>query len=136
MNSGKFAISVHILTLLAMADEEWMSSEYLAGSLNINPVLVRKEIINLRSHGFVLSKEGKAGGSKLAVAAERILMADVYKAVRQKDLLGRGINEPNPKCPVGLKINHHLEDLYTAAEQNLIGSLAKTSLADFCKRFE
>ena len=47
MSNGKFAISVHILTLLASEPGEYCSSEYLSGSININPVLVRKELVNL-----------------------------------------------------------------------------------------
>lgn len=135
MNSGRFAISVHILTLLTFSDEEWTSSEYLAGSININPVLVRKELSNLRDRGLVLSKEGKSGGSRLAKSAEQIFMSEVYAAVKQKDLLGKGINSPNPDCPVGKMINNHLDGLYNEAEQTLLASLSKVSLAEFCKKF-
>ncbi|WP_353719682.1 Rrf2 family transcriptional regulator [Dyadobacter sp. 676] len=136
MNSGRFAISVHILTLLAVSDEEWTSSEYLAGSININPVLVRKELGNLREKGLVTSKEGKSGGSRLAKPADRIVMSEVYEAVKQKDLLGKGINSPNPACPVGRKINDHLDSLYEDAEKTLLASLGKVSLAEFCKKFD
>jgi Rrf2 family protein len=136
MNNGRFAISVHILTLLATSAEEWTSSEFLAGSININPVLVRKELSSLRSHGLVKSKEGKAGGNALAKPADKILMSDIYETVRQHDLLGKGINQPNPACPVGRDINNHLDSLYKECERALINSLAKETLADFCKKFE
>jgi len=136
MTNGKFAISVHILTLLASSQEEWTSSGYLAGSININPVLVRKELSNLRAHGIVDSKEGKAGGSRLAKSAEKILMSDVYEAVRGKDLLGKGVNFPNPACTIGRQINAHLDELYEEWEKALIASLAHTTLSDFCKRFD
>ncbi|WP_221392265.1 Rrf2 family transcriptional regulator [Dyadobacter sp. NIV53] len=136
MNNSKFAISVHILTLLATAEEEWMSSEYLAGSININPVMVRKELINLRESGLVTSKEGKSGGSKLGKSPDAILMSHVYEAVRQTELLGKGRNSLNPHCPVGRKINEHLDSLYEESERALITSLAKTTLADFCKKFD
>lgn len=136
MNNGKFAISVHILTLLATAKEEWTSSEYLAGSININPVMVRKELINLREYGLVNSKEGKSGGSKLGKSPDAILMSDIYEAVRQNELLGKGRNIPNPDCPIGRKINDHLDSLYEESERALVNSLAKTTLTDFCKKFD
>lgn len=44
MISGKFAISIHILTLLAKFPDVYLSSEFIASSINLNPVLVRKEI--------------------------------------------------------------------------------------------
>ena len=65
MSNGRFSISLHILTLLDQGKDELLSSECLAGSININPVLVRKEIANLKKHGLVESKEGKAGGFTL-----------------------------------------------------------------------
>ena len=87
MNNSRFSISVHILTLLASAKGEVVTSDYLAGSININPVLVRKELINLRKHNMVGSKEGKNGGAYLSKAAEEIRLSDVYEAVRQRSLL-------------------------------------------------
>ncbi|WP_439585251.1 Rrf2 family transcriptional regulator [Dyadobacter bucti] len=135
MNNGRFAISVHILTLLAVSEDEWTSSEYLAGSININPVMVRKELGNLRLHGLVASKEGKSGGSRLAKPASQIFMSEIYEAVKQQDLLGKGINSPNPACPVGKKINEHLDNLYEEAEKTLLLSLGKKSLAEFAKKF-
>jgi len=48
MISGKFAVTLHILTLLSKFPGEFLSSEFIASSLNINAVLVRKEIANLK----------------------------------------------------------------------------------------
>lgn len=136
MSSSRFPISLHILTLLNEAKGGVVSSEYLAGSININPVLVRKEIMNLRKHGFVDSKEGKGGGSFLAKNASEINLGDVYKAVRSNHVLGQSKNEPNPKCPVGRQINQHLDSLYSDAENALIDNLSKQTLADFALKFE
>ena len=135
MNSGRFSISLHILTLLDSSPDELISSEYLAGSININPVLVRKEISNLKTRGLVASKEGKNGGFSLAKPSKQILLSDIYEAVRQAPILGKTKNDPNPKCPVGKQINKHLDDLFEDAEQVLIKNLSKTTLADFTKKF-
>lgn len=135
MNNGRFAIALHILTLLDKAKGELLSSEYLAGSININPVLVRKELINLRNHGFVQSKEGKNGGSSLAISSNDITLGEVYKSVRQLSFLGHQKNTPNPKCPVGRNINEHLNNLYNDTELVLIEQLSKQSLADFSQKF-
>lgn len=136
MNNGRFSISVHILTLLATAkDDELLSSEYIAGSININPVLVRKEISNLRQHGFINSKEGKNGGAQLAKPAQQILLSDVYEAIKQGPVLGSAKNAPNPDCPVGRQINQHLDDLYEEVDRALLVKLEQTTLAAFCKKF-
>jgi len=79
MSTSRFPISLHILTLLNEAKGSVVSSAYLAGSINVNPVLIRKEIMNLRKHGFVESKEGKGGGSFLAKSAKDINLGEVYQ---------------------------------------------------------
>ena len=136
MNNGRFAIALHILTLLDKAKGELLSSAYLAGSININPAMVRKELSNLREHGFVVSKEGKNGGSSLAISANNITLGQVYQSVRQLSLLGNQKNTPNPKCPIGKNINEHLNNLYNDTELVLIAQLSKQSLADFSKKFK
>jgi Rrf2 family protein len=135
MNNGRFAISLHILTLLDQANGEVLSSDYIAGSININPVLVRKELSNLRNHGMVLSKEGKNGGSYLAKSAQNITLGEVYNSVRQNSLLGNLKNTPNPQCPVGKQINKHLDNLYVDTESALIRQLSAQTLADFSRKF-
>lgn len=136
MNNSRFSISLHILTLLDDAKGTLVSSEYLAGSININPVLVRKEIMNLRKYGFVDSKEGKGGGSFLAKNASDINLGEVYKAINNSSILGQSKNEPNPKCPIGKQINQHLNTLYSDAEKALIENLSKQTLADFASKFK
>ncbi len=136
MTNGRFAISIHILTLLTKAEGELLSSEYLAGSININPVLVRKELSNLRQHGLIHSKEGKNGGASLAKPARQVLLSEIYAAVKQVPFLGVAKNTPNPYCPVGRQINGHLENLYKEAEAALLEKLGQTNLADFTNQFD
>ena len=136
MNNSRFSISVHILTLLASANGEVLTSDYLAGSININPVLVRKELINLRKHNLVASKEGKNGGAYLNKSAADIRLSDVYEAVRQSPLLGQSKNKPNPACPVGRQIDKHLNNLYDDAELALVNRLRGTTLQQFVNQFK
>lgn len=135
MSNSRFAISLHILTLLDLAGDELQSSEWIAGSININPVLVRKELSNLRQHGLVESKEGKNGGVYLAKPANKIHLSEIYEAVKQESALGTKRNDPNPKCPVGKQINKHLDALYNEVEDVLIHKLGKKTLAEFAGKF-
>ena len=135
MNNAKFATAIHILSLLEYSKGEKLSSEYIAGSINLNPALVRKEISNLKKLGFIDSREGNGGGSYLARPAESILLSEVYLAVKSSQLLGR-YNNPNPACPVGRQINTHLEQLYDEAEQSMLKSLAQQNLRDFSEKFK
>jgi len=135
MISGKFAITLHILTLLAKAPDEFLSSEYLAGSMNINAVLVRKEVANLKKHNMVESREGKHGGTKLLKPAHEITLKDIFCITFDSVNLGYSKNNPNPKCPVGKNINQNLDILYKDINQNISGQLEKISLLDFTKDF-
>lgn len=135
MISGKFAITTHILTLLAKFPDEFMASDYIAGSLNIHPVLVRKEIANLKKNHFVESKEGKNGGVKLLTSPEKITLEDIFKITFDKASLGFSKNQPNPECPVGKKINQNLEDLYFNLNNIVSQELQKVTLATFVEKF-
>jgi len=136
MNNSSFSISVHILTLLAGAKGEMLSSEYMAGSININPVLVRKELINLRDHGLVATREGKNGGAYLNKPAAEIYLSDVYEAVkRSSSLLGQSKNAPNPACAIGRQITNHLNNLYSDAEKAMVDQLRTVTLEKFVQQF-
>lgn len=135
MNNAKFATALHILTLLDLAKGQRVSSEWIAGSINLNPALVRKEISNLRKLGFISSKEGNGGGCTLARSSAEILLSEIYKAVRTPPLLGRS-NTPNPSCIVGRQINEHLDELYTEAEFSLTSKLEKKTLKEFGEKFK
>lgn len=136
MNDRRFAISMHILTLLSKNEGEWLSSDFIASSININPVLVRKEISNLRKHHILISKEGKNGGSMLARQPQEIFISDIYKAVTSHTVLGNSLAAPNPKCPVGQQINERLYALGNEAEKILIGTLSTKTLAEFSAQFK
>jgi Rrf2 family protein len=135
MNNGRFATALHILTLLEIKKDELLSSEFIANSINVNPAVVRKEIGNLRAHGFIESKEGKGGGYSLGKPASQIHLSDVYRSVNDSPLLGRS-NDPNPDCPVGKQINSHLNDLFSSAEDALLRQIGKITVKDFAKKFD
>lgn len=135
MVSGKFAITLHILTLLSKFPDDFLSSEFLAGSMNINAVLVRKEIANLKKFNIVESREGKFGGTRLAKPAKDITLDDIFKMTFDTVSLGYSKNDPNPDCPVGKKINQNLDELYKDINV-LIGRQLKTiSLLEFTDGF-
>ena len=123
MISGKFAISIHILTLLTKFPNDYLSSEFIASSINLNPVLVRKEIANLKKNQIVMSKEGKNGGTKLNVSPSKVTLKQIFESTFEEISLGYSKNEPNPKCPVGREINQNLSTLYTKLNDSVMKQL-------------
>ncbi|WP_035670601.1 Rrf2 family transcriptional regulator [Flavobacterium sp. 83] len=135
MISGKFAITIHILTLLSKFPEDYLSSEFIAGSMNLHPVLVRKEIANLKKNNIVESKEGKNGGTKLLKSASSISLDAIFKMTFDTVNLGFSKNKPNPDCLVGNKINENLENLYENINEKISLQLSGISLEDFSNKF-
>ena len=135
MISGKFAITVHILTLMTKYPEEYLSSEFIAGSMNINPVLVRKEIANLKKHNIVESREGKFGGTRLAKSAAEITLEDIFNLTFDCVSLGYAKNDPNQECLIGKKINQNLEGLYKDVNERICCHLKDITLVSFSEQF-
>ncbi|PTT24050.1 transcriptional regulator, partial [Chryseobacterium sp. HMWF028] len=128
MNNTRFATAVHIMTLLAKSPQEWLTSDWMAGSINVNPVIIRKEISVLREAGLIISRQGKEGGSQLAKNAEMITISEIYKAVKNTEVLGKKNQNPNPACNVGKEINNHLNTLFEETDQLVVKFLGDKSL--------
>jgi DNA-binding IscR family transcriptional regulator len=129
MINGRFAMAIHILSLLGV--EEGVSSEYIASNININPVTVRKELSSLRKANLIITKEGKHGGSYLACSPKKITLADVYKATYEEPLFKHSKNKPNPKCPMGNKIGLIMDEVNEMAEAALLKKLGSISIEQF-----
>lgn len=136
MNNTRFATAIHIMTLLAKSPQEWLTSEWMAGSININPAVVRKEISVLREAGLITSRKGKEGGSQLSKGADSITISEIYSAVKNSEVLGKKNNNPNPVCSVGREINNHLNDLFVETDQLVVKFLGDKSLKQFTDQFE
>lgn len=135
MNNTRFATVIHILTILAKNPDGWMSSDWIAESININPVIVRKELGALQNQGWVTSRKGKEGGSTLNVASDKITLSDIYRTVKNSDILGKKNLNPNPKCPIGKDINKELENLFTETDALVVAALQYKTLKDFVEQF-
>ncbi|WP_413532078.1 RrF2 family transcriptional regulator [Empedobacter brevis] len=135
MNNLRFATAIHILVLTEKFKGQLITSDFIAGSINVNPVVVRREIKFLKEAGFIDSKKGKEGGILLVKNADDILLGDIYKIVNQENAFGR-MNHTNPECPVGKQMNHHLEKLFYHAELELIRSLNNKTLKQFSDEFQ
>jgi Rrf2 family protein len=129
MNS-RFAVAVHILTLIARSEGQPVTSEYIAGSVNTNPSLVRRLLSQMTRAGLTTAQMGAGGGALLARPAEQITLRDVYRAVDEGELFGLHPERPNPACPVGRNIQAMLETRFDAARQAMEAELDRTTIAD------
>ena len=131
VTSSRFAVAVHILALHATCeDEQPLTSEFVAASVNTNPVVVRRLLGRLRTKGLVEVRPGPGGGSRLARSPERLRLAEVYRAVEDEGLLAMHRHGPNPRCPVGAHIQAALAGVLAEAEAGLLKALERRTLGD------
>lgn len=129
--STRFSVGVHILSLLHIMKGERCSSKFIAGSVNTNPVIIRRLLKMLSQAGLVKVERGVDGGAVLARPADEITMLDIYHAVGAADATLFHMHErTNPKCPVGAHIQQALEGTVSSAQQVLEASLEKQTLAE------
>ncbi len=137
---SRFVVALHLLTVLVMSrllkGVEVFTSEYLAASVNTNPVVVRRILGRLREAGLVISVPGPTGGSRLARDPEQVTLEQVYEAVEEGELFHMHYNEPNPQCPVGCNIQQVLQAPLEHAAQAMKESLATRTLADIAAQMK
>jgi Rrf2 family protein len=134
MNANQqFAVSIHILTVLAANADHPVTSEEIAESVDTNPVVIRRVMGHLREHGLVESRPGAAGGWQLSHAPEQISLCEVYHALSHEDVLAMH-QHPNPYCPIGGKIRPVLGEVFGAAQAALEAELGKFTVADMLRK--
>ena len=129
--SSRFAVGVHILTLLEVNKGGVNSSEFIAGSVNTNPAVIRKIMGMLKKSGLINIRPGIAGAD-LARDLSMITLLDVYKAVnvvQEKELFSVHEN-PNPECPVGRNIQDAIGPLFSSAQKAMEKALENVTIAD------
>jgi len=126
----RFAVAVHIAALLATRSGTPATSEWIAGSVNTNPVVVRRILSALAKAGLVKSQRGTSGGSLLARPPAAISLLDLYQAAAEVEGTATHHQPPNPACPVGANIVPVLIEIIGRAEAAKERELAETSVAD------
>lgn len=130
--STRFPAAIHILTMLAATEGEYMSSDILARSMNTNRVVVRRLIAMLAEAGFVSSQAGVLGGTRLEQSSDQISLLDIYDAVEEGSLFR--FHNPHPECPVANCVTEDLQGVLDEAEGALRDKLADATLADISGR--
>lgn len=130
--SSRFTLAVHILICIdTFKDKYKVTSDFLSGSTNVNPVIVRKILGQLKNAGLVDVARG-SGGASIMKPLKEISFLDIYKAVECIDNgeLFHFHENPNPKCPVGGSIHHILDDKLLKVQEAMETELKSITLED------
>ncbi|QPK94346.1 Rrf2 family transcriptional regulator [Actinomyces sp. zg-332] len=130
--SSRFTIAVHIFVCINTFEcNEKVTSKFLAGSINTNPVIVRQIVSMLKLKGLVNSSRGSSGIT-IAKDPSEITLLDIFQAV---DLIDNGElfnfhDNPSQECPVGKNIHSILDDKLCCFQKALEKKLESVTLDD------
>lgn len=122
-------MAVHVLAVLAYKEGDPVTSAMLAGSVNTNPVIIRRLLLSLQRARLVETRKGAGSGSRLSRSPGRINLAEVYRAVEDAEPFASPARKANMACPVGHCIRETLNRVFASAENALERNLEKTTLA-------
>lgn len=130
--SSRFTIAVHIFACIdTFKDEYKITSDFLSSSIQVNPVIIRKILSQMRNAGLITVARG-TGGTSLAKPANEITLLDVYKAVEcvENGKLFHFHENPNQNCPVGKNIHLILDDKLLRVQNAMEKELQAITIQD------
>lgn len=136
--SSRFTIAMHMLACMdTFKDEYKITSDFLAASINVNPVIIRKILSQLKDAGLIEVKRGP-GGASIAKSLDEITFFDVYQSVDciENNMLFHFHENPSPNCPVGRNIHHILDDKLLRIQAAMEQELKSITLADMASDLE
>src|ERR1051326_913590 len=134
--NSRFAVAVHVLSLMAWSGEEPLKSEQVAESVNTNPVVIRRMLKELAEAGLVVSQTGSLGGSRLAGDPAKTTLLDVYQALECRGGFSLHRTTPSRDCPVGVNIETVLGDVLLEVDSAVERVLQNITIDDVVRRLK
>ena len=128
----QFSIAVHVLAALAHY-EVTFTSLVLAGSVNANPVFVKRILVKLSKAKLVETTVGKSGGYALARDPKKISLLDIYQAVDAPSAFAIHTYAESKGCKVSCNVKEVMGDVLERSQKTLEAELERTTLADMVK---
>ena len=130
--SSTFTIAIHMLTCMETFKKDYkITSDFLASSINVNPVIIRRILSQLREADIIEVKRG-TGGAMIARPLTDITFLDIYYAVEciEENTLFHFHENPSPDCPVGKNIHNILDDKLVRVQKAMERELKAITMAD------
>ena len=134
--NSRFAVAVHVLSLMAWSGEEPLKSEQVAESVNTNPVVIRRILRELADAGLVISQTGSLGGSRLAADPASTTLLDIYQALEYGGVFSLHRQPPSRDCPVGVNIETVLGEVLQEVDSAVEQVLKNITINDVVQRLK
>lgn len=135
--ASRFTVAVHTLLVIhTFGKEQKTTSDFIAASVQVNPVIIRRTLLSLKAAGMIEVKAG-SGGATIVSDLKDITLYDVYRAVDsvEGDIFHFHEN-PNPACPVGKNIHAVLDTHLADAQAAMENELKKVTLFDLTRELD
>ena len=129
----QFSIAVHVLAAIANYKRTF-TSEVLAGSVNANPVFVKRILVKLSKAKLVKTTVGKSGGYDLARSSQSISLLDIYSAVNPPEAFAIHTYPEKTWCVVSRNIKDVMGEVLVDTQKALENDLNRISLADIVSK--
>ncbi|MCX4267852.1 MAG: Rrf2 family transcriptional regulator [Lachnospiraceae bacterium] len=136
--SSRFTIAVHVLICIEMFKNDYkVTSDFLASSVNVNPVVIRRLLQQLKKAGLIHVKRG-SGGADIGKNLEDITLLDVYRAVEcvEGGKMFHFHENPNLLCPVGKNIHTLLDGRLKKIQEAMEKQMCSVSIKDIVEDAE
>lgn len=132
--SSRFTMAIHMFACIDTFTDQKMTSDFMAGSIGTNPVIIRKLLQQLKAAGLIKVSRG-TGGVVITKPLGEITFLDVYRAVEctPDEELFHFHENPNQNCPVGRNIHRVLDNKLARVQEAMEKELASITLADVKK---
>lgn len=130
--SSRFTIALHIFACVdTFKGTHKLTSDFLSQSINVNPVIIRNILTQLKNAGLITVARG-TGGVDATRALSEISFYDVYLAIEpvENGDLFHFHESPNPNCPVGRNIHTLLDQKLYSIQAAMENEMKKYTLAD------
>ena len=134
--SSRFTIAVHIFMCIHIFEKDHkITSDFLADSIQVNPVVIRRLLSQLKAAGLVRVQRG-SGGASMAKPLDQITFLDIYRAVDcvEEGALFHFHENPNPNCPLGRNVHRvldgRLKQIQDAMEREMAGITLESVMKD------
>ncbi len=125
----QFSIAVHVLAALAHYERNF-TSEVLAGSVNANPVFVKRILVKLSKAKLVKTTVGKSGGYDLARSPKNISLLDIYAAVSAPSVFAIHTYAKSKGCVVSCNIKEVMGEVLIGTQNAVESDLKRNTVAD------
>ena len=133
--STKLSDAIHILVFIAINNNDFLSSQDMAVSIQTNPSYIRQLMSKLKKANLIDTTRG-AAAPILKLPADKITLYDIYKAIEGDKPLLHLDTHTNPNCGIGINIQYSISEAYDKIQQSAEKEMENITLENIINNYQ